>query len=200
MVSIQTCFRRKNMEKPKPILGSLSSRLRKRMLGTLSARPKRKSAKPRSPLCFLASPPPQSYFFHRPKKRAKHRWPFGQIDGPGKWNKPHLNQGPLFFRQTNQKGHLWRQGASSCTWSFLSASSRPCCTSAAHRALARASERARWSRQRICSSCGPQHRLPPLDTRDNGGENKRAETGWEEKQGETRGKPQGKGGKTNLWW
>ena len=30
------------------------------------------------------------------------------IDGPGKWNKPHLNQGPLFFvskLQTNQKEH-----------------------------------------------------------------------------------------------
>ena len=36
-----------------------------------------------------------------------HRWPDGKIDNPGKWNKPHLNQGPLFFEQTNQKGHLW---------------------------------------------------------------------------------------------
>ena len=35
-----------------------------------------------------------------------HRWPFGKIDGPGKWNKPQLNQGPLIFKQTNQKGHL----------------------------------------------------------------------------------------------
>ena len=26
--------------------------------------------------------------------------------GPGKWNKPQLNQGPLFFKQTNQKGRL----------------------------------------------------------------------------------------------
>ena len=34
------------------------------------------------------------------------RWPFGKMDGSGKWNKPHLNQGPLFFKQTNQKGHL----------------------------------------------------------------------------------------------
>ena len=33
----------------------------------------------------------------------KHRWPFGKIDGPGKWNQPQLNQGPLFFKQTNQK-------------------------------------------------------------------------------------------------
>ena len=35
----------------------------------------------------------------------KRRWPFGKIDGPGKWKKPR-NQGPLFFKQTNQKGHL----------------------------------------------------------------------------------------------
>ena len=31
----------------------------------------------------------------------RHRSPFGKIDGPGKWNKPHLNQGPLCFKQTN---------------------------------------------------------------------------------------------------
>ena len=30
------------------------------------------------------------------------------MDGPGKWNNPHLNQGPLLFKQTNQKGHLWK--------------------------------------------------------------------------------------------
>ena len=37
--------------------------------------------------------------------RGHHRWPFGKIDGPGTWNKPHLNQGPLFFKLTKQKGH-----------------------------------------------------------------------------------------------
>ena len=30
----------------------------------------------------------------------------GKINNPGKWNKPHLNQGPLSFKQTNQTGHL----------------------------------------------------------------------------------------------
>ena len=30
------------------------------------------------------------------QKCSEHRRPFGKIDGPGKWNKPHLNQGPLF--------------------------------------------------------------------------------------------------------
>ena len=37
---------------------------------------------------------------------STHRWPFQKKDGPGEWNKPHLNQGLLFFKQTNQKGHL----------------------------------------------------------------------------------------------
>ena len=46
------------------------------------------------------------------KKSPQHRWPFGKIDGPGKWNKPHLNQGPLCLLQTNQKGHLCSSGTS----------------------------------------------------------------------------------------
>ena len=29
-----------------------------------------------------------------------------QMGFPGKWDKPHLNQGPLLFKQTNQEGHL----------------------------------------------------------------------------------------------
>ena len=37
-----------------------------------------------------------------PENARVHRWPFGQIDGPGKWSKPHLNQGPLFSRPTKK--------------------------------------------------------------------------------------------------
>ena len=36
------------------------------------------------------------------------------INGPGKWNKPHLNQGPLCVKQTNQKGHLWLAEVRQC--------------------------------------------------------------------------------------
>ena len=34
-------------------------------------------------------------------KMGRHRWPFGKIDGPGKWDKTHLNHCHLFFSQTN---------------------------------------------------------------------------------------------------
>ena len=34
-------------------------------------------------------------------KLNKHRWPFGKIDGPGKWKKPHLNQCHLLLIKLN---------------------------------------------------------------------------------------------------
>ena len=43
----------------------------------------------------------KSAVFNSPEADAQ-RWPFGKIDGPGK---PHPNQGPLFLKQPNQKGH-----------------------------------------------------------------------------------------------
>ena len=58
---------------------------------------------------------------------SKHRWPFGKIDGPGKWNKPHLNQGPLSFKQTIQKGHLWFQVAMGCRPAATRAELKACC-------------------------------------------------------------------------
>ena len=38
-----------------------------------------------------------------------HRWPFGKIAGPGKWNQPQLNQGDLFLSKPTKKdtyGHF----------------------------------------------------------------------------------------------
>ena len=39
----------------------------------------------------------------KPTPRRR-RWPFGKMDGPGKWNKPHLSHCHLFL---SCKGHLW---------------------------------------------------------------------------------------------
>ena len=36
-------------------------------------------------------------FAARGRRGCIHRWPFEKTVGPGKWNKPHLNQGPLFL-------------------------------------------------------------------------------------------------------
>ena len=39
----------------------------------------------------------ENIFGQRFSQGNGHRWPFGKIDGPGKWNKPHPNQGPLTY-------------------------------------------------------------------------------------------------------
>ena len=36
-----------------------------------------------------------------------HRWLLGEIDGPGKWKKPHLDQCHLCLIKLTYKGHLW---------------------------------------------------------------------------------------------
>ena len=38
-------------------------------------------------------------------------WLEKKNNGPGKWNEPHLYQGPTCFKQANQKGHLWFQAS-----------------------------------------------------------------------------------------
>ena len=58
-----------------------------------------KTAAQRAPLA------PRSASAAAPWRDARHRWPFGRIDGPT-WNKPHLNQChpvPSTFHQTTLK-------------------------------------------------------------------------------------------------
>ena len=40
-----------------------------------------------------------------PHNGPDHRWPFGKIDGSGKWNKPPLNQALYFLSKPTKKGH-----------------------------------------------------------------------------------------------
>ena len=44
------------------------------------------------------------FFAWKLDKGHRHRWPSGKIDGPGKWNKTHLNQwNPSIFNQAHLK-------------------------------------------------------------------------------------------------
>ena len=78
---------------------------------TASSAPWPRAAAAASPGAGLpAQPPPPLWAAEAaapwpgPRRRNPfyHRWPFGKTDGPGKWKKPHVSQGPLFFKQTKK--------------------------------------------------------------------------------------------------